>query len=356
MKIALSKIAHGRSGDKGDTSNIGIIAYDARHYPVLVREVTTARVKAHFGEFVRGEVIRYELPNLGALNFCCTKRSGEAVRSPCARTRRARPSAPPYFAWRLKSMNTSLLVSREDRVLRVTLNRPEKRNALSTDLCARIADAVEGSWTDDAIGCVLIDAAGDVFCAGMDLDEVLAPDAAEKTAVHERLFTLAARAEKPIVAAVQGPALGGGVGIVANAHIAIAAHGCTFGLTEIRIGMWPFVIFRAVASALGERRATDLALTGRIFNVPEAVQWGLVSEAVPGMEIDDRATALAMHIAAQSPQAVRAGLRYVRDARGADFDTAGRLAREYRAGAFASEDFREGVAAFRDKRKPRWSR
>jgi hypothetical protein len=69
MKIALSKIAHGRSGDKGDTSNIGIIAYDARHYPVLVREVTTARVKAHFGEFVRGEVIRYELPNLGALNF-----------------------------------------------------------------------------------------------------------------------------------------------------------------------------------------------------------------------------------------------------------------------------------------------
>ena len=69
MKIPLSQIAHGRSGDKGDTSNIGIIAYDPRHYPILVREVTPERVKAHFGNLVRGKVIRYELSNLGAVNF-----------------------------------------------------------------------------------------------------------------------------------------------------------------------------------------------------------------------------------------------------------------------------------------------
>jgi enoyl-CoA hydratase/carnithine racemase len=247
-----------------------------------------------------------------------------------------------------------LHVSREDRVLRITLNRPEKRNALSTNLCAQIADNVEASWSDKDIGCVLIDAVGDVFCAGMDLEEAL--DAAEKTVIHERLFTLAARAEKPIVAAVQGPALGGGVGLVANAHIAIAAHGCTFGLTEIRVGMWPLVIFRAVTNAIGERRATELALTGRIFNVPEALQWGLLSEVVPAMEIDDRATALATHISEQSPQAVYMGMKYLRDARGTDFETCGRLAREYRAQLFASADFREGVTAFREKRKPVWPR
>ena len=71
MKIPLSRIAHGRSGDKGDTSNIGIIAYDPRHYPVLLREVTTERVKAHFGSLIEGRVERFELPNLGALNFLC---------------------------------------------------------------------------------------------------------------------------------------------------------------------------------------------------------------------------------------------------------------------------------------------
>jgi hypothetical protein len=71
MKIPLSRIAHGRSGDKGDTSNIGIIAYDERHFPVLVREVTTERVKAHFGSLIEGRVERFELPNLGALNFLC---------------------------------------------------------------------------------------------------------------------------------------------------------------------------------------------------------------------------------------------------------------------------------------------
>ena len=69
MKIQLSRIAHGRSGDKGDTVNVGVIAYEERHYPVLVREVTPARVKAHFGRMVAGDVVRYELPNLGALNF-----------------------------------------------------------------------------------------------------------------------------------------------------------------------------------------------------------------------------------------------------------------------------------------------
>jgi enoyl-CoA hydratase/carnithine racemase len=253
-------------------------------------------------------------------------------------------------------MSTSLKVNREDRVLRLTLNRPDKRNALSTELCGLIADAVESAWADPEIGCVLIDSVGDIFCSGMDLDEVLESGVADKTAVHERLFTLWARATKPIVAAVQGPALGGGVGLVAGSHIAVAAHGCTFGLTEVRIGMWPFVIFRSVLNAIGERRATELALTGRIFNLPEAVQWGLVSEAVPAIELDDRATALAMHLASQSSQAVRYGLQYLAAARGISSEAAGQIARNYRARAFASEDFREGVTAFREKRKPKWSR
>jgi enoyl-CoA hydratase/carnithine racemase len=252
-------------------------------------------------------------------------------------------------------MSTSLRVEREGRVLRLVLSRPEKRNALGAELCTAIADAVEGSWDDAGVGCVLMEAAGPVFCAGMDLDEALAPDAADKTAVHERLFTLGMRSKNPIVAAVQGPALGGGVGLVANAHIVVAAHGCSFGLTEIRIGMWPFVIWRSVVNAFGERRATELALTGRIFGVQEALQWGLVSEVTAPIEVDDRAFAIATHLAGSSPQAIRAGLEYLAESRGMNVPDAGRLAREYRTRVFASADFREGVTAFREKRKPEWT-
>lgn len=251
-------------------------------------------------------------------------------------------------------MPENLEISREGRVLRVTLDRAEKRNALSAELCLGIVEAVEAAQNDDSIGSILIDAKGDVFCAGMDLDEASAPGAVAGTAIHERLFTLGVRASKPIVAAVQGPALGGGVGLIANAHVAVAAHGSSFGLTEIRIGMWPFLIYRSVALALGERRTLELSLMGRIFHVPEAVQWGLIHEAAPMMELDDRATAIAMHLAQLSPMAMRTGLEFVRRTGGMDPVSAAPIALAMRQGCFASADFAEGMAAFREKRRPNY--
>ena len=245
-------------------------------------------------------------------------------------------------------------VSREERVLRVTLNRTDKRNALSNELCGAILAAVEDAQKDAGVGSILLDAKGDVFCAGMDLDEATAPGAVSSTAVHERLFTMGSWTRKPLVAAVNGPALGGGLGLVANAHIVVASHGVSFGLTEIRIGMWPFVIWRSIVEALGERRALSLALTGRIFSVNEGVQWGLVHEVTPPFELDDRATAIAQHLSESSPQAMALGLEFVSRTRGLASDEAGRVSLEMRAQAFASDDFREGVAAFREKRKPHW--
>jgi enoyl-CoA hydratase/carnithine racemase len=248
----------------------------------------------------------------------------------------------------------SLTVSREDRVLRLTLNREEKRNALSIELCHALACAFDEACKNPKVGAVLIDAKGPVFSAGMDLDEVLQPDAAPRTYIHEKIFTIGARITKPIVAAVQGPALGGGLGLIANAHVAIAAQGCSFGLTEIRIAMWPFVIFRSIKTAIGERRAVELSLTGRIFGTPEAMQLGLIHEVVPAIELDDRATAVATQLAESSSQAIATGLEFVHAARDANALTFGKLANEYRGRAFESADFIEGVNAFREKRKPRW--
>lgn len=250
--------------------------------------------------------------------------------------------------------NESLTVSHEGRVLRLTLNRPDKRNALSIDLCHALAGTFEAALKNPEVGVILIAANGPVFSAGMDLDEALHPDAAQRSYIHEKLFTIGARSNKPIVAAVQGPALGGGLGLVANAHVAIAAQGCTFGLTEIRIAMWPFVIFRSIKTAVGERRALQLSLTGRIFNTAEAMQWGFIHEVAPAVELDDRAMAIATQLAEASSQTIAAGLEFVHVTREADALSFGKLATEYRGRVFESADFVEGITAFHEKRKPRW--
>ena len=247
-----------------------------------------------------------------------------------------------------------LLTSQQHRVLQLTLNRPEKRNALNEELSFGIVGALEAAQHDPTVGAVLITSTGRVFSSGMDLDEASAADAPTRTAIHEKLFSFFHWSRKPVITAVQGPALGGGVGLVANAHIVLAAQGVSFGLTEIRLGIWPFLIYRAMVSAVGERRALELSLTGRIFDLPQAVQFGLVHETVPAFELEDRGEAVAHQVANSSPQAISRGMSFAVDSRELDLPAALKLAMETRSHAFKSPDFREGVSAFREKRAPIW--
>jgi enoyl-CoA hydratase/carnithine racemase len=251
-------------------------------------------------------------------------------------------------------MSASLTLSRQGRLLRARLNRPDKRNALNSELCLALVQAFSEAESDRAIGAILLEAEGAVFCAGMDLKEALQPGAGNRLEIHEQLFTIGTRLHKPIVAAVNGAALAGGTGLVANAHVVIAADDATFGLTEIRIGMWPFVVFRAVAAAVGERRAVELSLTGRVFGAADAFQFGLVHEVTTLAGLEDRALAVASALAEASPHAVRLGLHYVHKSRSLSFENSGALASQLRAEAFESADFREGVNAFLEKRKPEW--
>ena len=245
-------------------------------------------------------------------------------------------------------MNEILQTSREGRVLRVSLNRPEKRNALSSALCLQLVKTLEEAAHDPSVGAVLLTGNGISFCAGMDLDEIGAADSEAIDQAHEQLFTIGARLTTPIVAAVRGAALGGGTGLVANCHIVVAAEDARFGLTEIRLGLWPFLIFRSVAAALGERRTVELALTGRIFDAREAREIGLAHELAADAE--SRGAEIAAAIAAFSPTAVHRGMMYVQEARGRDWRAAGDIARRVRNFVLDSREFREALGSFRQKR------
>jgi len=240
----------------------------------------------------------------------------------------------------------------EGRVAQLTLNRPEKRNALNIAVCRELIAGFDRAEADPGVGAILVSGNGLAFCAGMDLAEVLSADQDELMALHEQLFTVIDRARKPIVAAVQGPALAAGMGLAANTHVVVAGSDARFGLTEIRIGLWPAVVFRAVVRAIGERRATELSISGRFMNAEEALSAGLATEIAEDPKA--RAMEIAAQLASFSPVAMATGLEHVARTRGLAWSDAAAVNKELRDRMMASHDFREGVNAFLEKRPPRW--
>jgi enoyl-CoA hydratase/carnithine racemase len=247
-----------------------------------------------------------------------------------------------------------LLVHEKHRVLHLTLNRQGKRNALTADMCSGMVRAVADAQERSDIGCILLSAAGSVFCAGMDLDEAAQADGEKLFQAHDDVFSIGATSVKPVVICVNGAALGGGLGLVAQGHVVIASDLAVFGLPEIRLGLWPFVVYRAVEAALGARRTLQLSLTGDLFQPAEALEWGLVDRVCPSVELADRGKAIARELAKASPLALAAGMRYFQGSRGKSWKEAGEFAARLRTELMASADFKEGIAAFKQKREPRW--
>ena len=192
----------------------------------------------------------------------------------------------------------SLRIEQDRRLRRLTLAAPERRNILDAALVGELLAEIHEAWENPDTGAILIEADGQIFCGGMD---AVSPPPAE-------FFTLGRNAPKPMVVAVKGPAVSAGMALIANAHVAVAAQGSSFGLVDIREGRWHEGIYQAVASAIGARRALELSLTGRIFSTQEALSWGLVHSVSPVIELDDRATEIATALANANPDVVRAAL------------------------------------------------
>lgn len=255
-------------------------------------------------------------------------------------------------------MTAGVRIDRADGVGEVVLDRADRRNALDYAAVAELVAALHRLDDDDAVGAVLVRGEGRSFCAGGDLDEFRAGLASSAHDFHRsgagwaELMTMVPRMRKPVVAAPHGHALAGGCGLVAAADIAVAAEGTLFGTSEITIGLFPIVVYPALARAIGPRAAHELALTGRRIDADEACRLGLVHRVVPAGEHLDAARAIAQQLAAHGRHVLELGKWFMRHADELALEPATSFAQSIRGTFMATPDLAEGLAAFVEKRPP----
>ncbi|MCV2489730.1 enoyl-CoA hydratase-related protein [Geodermatophilus sp. YIM 151500] len=249
----------------------------------------------------------------------------------------------------------------DDEVLHVTVDRgvatltldsPTDRNALSRAMRARLRTALADALADDAVRVVRLDHTGRVFCSGMDLREA-AGGSAQEQGVREfpELLQTIWSAPKPVVAVVRGSARAGGVGLLAACDVVLAGRSATFAFSEVRLGLVPAVISAVVLPRMVRHVAHRLMLTGQVFDAATALAGGLVDLVAADDEVDAEAAGLTGELTAGAPSALAETKRLLRGGQ-ERLDVDELL--EISARRFAGEEGQEGIAAFRDKRRPRW--
>jgi enoyl-CoA hydratase len=249
------------------------------------------------------------------------------------------------------------LIEQREHVLIVTMNRPQARNALSSEMMALMRQAWDQVDADPGIRVCVLTGAGGAFCAGADLKAMTGDHPGARLgdaglSVIEPLLK-GRRLTKPLIAAVEGPAIAGGTEILQACDIRVAGAGARFGVSEARWGLFPLGgsavrLPRQIPYTL----AADLLLTGRHVSAAEALSMGLIGHVVPDGQALDKALEIAAVIAANGPVAVRAILRAIRETEGMAEDDAFAIEAKIGAAVFASDDAREGPRAFAEKRRP----
>ena len=240
----------------------------------------------------------------------------------------------------------------------LTIDDPDRRNPLSTEVMAGLRDAVDRAGRDPDVRVVVITGAGDrAFSAGGDLaggfvDSPLALH--EDRGALADLFRAMRRLGKPTVARVNGHALGGGFGLAAACDIVIAVKHATLGTPEINVGLWPMMISAVLLRAMPERAALELMMTGRRLSAVEARDLGVVSRVVPAGELDAAVDETVAALATKSPAAMRLGRDAFYAVADMDFDAALEHLQNGLTAIALTEDAAEGIAAFLQKRDPEW--
>jgi methylglutaconyl-CoA hydratase len=257
-------------------------------------------------------------------------------------------------------MYSTLLLECKDAIATITLNRPDKRNAISQEMMADIQSAFDAVEKDHSTRVVIISGAGKAFCAGMDLDKLATlatQTAAENQEDSRRIASLLRRIwafPRPTIAAVNGAAYAGGCGVATLCDFTLAVPEAKFGYTEVKIGFLPAIVSVFLTRQIGEKRSRDLLLTGRIISAHEAREFGMVTEVVPADQLTTRAHALAAELIAASPNSLARAKNLLTSAAAAAIDHDLERAIMENARIRSTSDFKEGVASFLEKRKPVW--
>jgi methylglutaconyl-CoA hydratase len=258
------------------------------------------------------------------------------------------------------SYNTLLTGQTDDGILTLTLHRPERRNALTAEMREELIHALEAAR--DSAEILILTGAGAAFCAGLDLaalEAIAASSPAEQEADARRiahLFRTLYAFPAPTIAAVNGAAIAGGTGLATLCDFTLAAPEARFGYTEVRIGFIPAIVSAFLGVQIGQKQAKSLLLSGRLFDTHRAHALGLVDEVVELAGLLERARAVAQELLANSPAAMRQTKALVLAQSLPALERGIEEAIAANADARRHPDFREGVRAFLEKRKPVWER
>jgi methylglutaconyl-CoA hydratase len=259
----------------------------------------------------------------------------------------------------MPSYNT-IEIQSDDTLALITLNRPQKRNAISAQMIAELLAALN-EVESGSERVAIITGAGKDFCAGMDLDALksLATQSPEQNLADARrtaeFFRRLWSFPKPLIAAVNGAALAGGCGIATLCDFTLAVPQAKFGYTEVRVGFIPALVSKFLERQVGEKLARDLLLTARIVGPVEAMAIGLLTRVVPADQLMVSARELATILIANSPGSLMATKRLLVRTNEAEIDRCIELAVAESVAIRSTPDFREGLSAFLEKREPRWS-
>jgi enoyl-CoA hydratase/carnithine racemase len=244
--------------------------------------------------------------------------------------------------------------------LTITLNNPARKNAIGPAMVNELLYALGDAAEDAEVRSIVLTGAGDAFCAGGDFAQMTGgsgasgEELAPKGDYADLLLTMV-RSPKPIVARVNGHAMGGGLGLVAASHFAVAARGGKLGTPEINVGLFPMMIMAVLARVVPRRRLLEMMLFGERMDADQAAAAGLVNRAVDASELDLAVKTITDAIASKSPLTVRLGLEAFAAQDDMDLAEALPMLRERLAGCLATNDAREGLMAFLERRSPKWT-